>query len=905
MSSPISRLPDSATRSISSRVVIITSALLVKELLDNAIDAKATSVEILVSPDTISKIEVRDNGVGIHPDDFDALGRHGYTSKLRDIEELGNLVGKSLGFRGEALASVNSVADVTITTKTSIEPIATTFQLKPNEGGVLTHKPTSAPVGTTVNVTNLFGRQPVRQQVVAREAKKTVEKIQELLQSYIMARPQLKIMFKVLHTPTRVWSYSPKHNATVIDAALQLFGSEVTSNCLLKTFQATYTSTKDGSSVRLSTSNFSFEAFLANPDVDLRSLPKCHYFSIDGRPMNAGRGTAKRLLKIYLEYLRQSTLVNGISDCFIQLNICCPPRSYDVNIEPSKDDVLFSDKQVIEDAFRYVCNEVYKPAALGYQDSLGTANSQENRVSARSLLGQCQTRHTHSSRIQPILPDCASQITQSPPQISAKVAYYDTKSYARQANTVEKSITEGSDKTQTSTSASFTPINTTGLPSYPHEQNKTLSASNQWKADMSVDLDGHLKRSHQQQPRKARETLSSRETQTSGQHNRGDHLNPWIIAKNGSSEATPDKSKCPPGRSLTPEPPILRHIMAPPGDLDVPGSHRDTERTNLPCLRRPAVPGGPYRSPMASPSNSKTQGASIIPPSHSHRNRRRHEEIPWTPPSSAEKHRFVDVSQIDSPHPSRADGFKQTRISFGGTRSGRHRDVTQSSDSQSELQSRRLYNELESNKSLHMQDIFSTAKRNLHYQLSQMEEGEVPKPGCNGESPRYRQQPSRPRQSFSVLQTNTFANSDAPQEVRQPIATTLPIGDPRAYLLRRQKSMAAEGNDGKLKKLSRLKSSLMPLENSPPEYQTRVLSWIVSVDGSALEGLVRGARKYDKYVSYGALLDGLDMSLSEGRAVESQLQKLLAEQKENIGDENTPVNINLQAMLKGKSVVDT
>ncbi|KAI1422649.1 hypothetical protein F5Y12DRAFT_601604 [Xylaria sp. FL1777] len=894
--SSIYRLPDSATQLISSHGVIVTPTLLVKELLDNAIDARATSVEILISSDTISRVEVRDNGVGIHPDDFDALGRHGHTSKLRDIEELGNLVGKSLGFRGEALASVNSMASVAITTKTSTEPIATTFQLVPNEGGVLSRKSTSAPVGTTVSVTNLFGCQPVRQQIAVKEAKKTHDQIHELLRSYVMARPQLKIFFKVLSTQTRSWSYSPKPNTTVIEATLQLFGSEVTSNCLLKTLQASHPSTNGDSSARAvsrpATSNFVLEAILANPDVALQNVPKRHYFSVDGRPMNASRGVAKRLLKIYLDHLRLSKLVKDTSDCFIRLNICCPPGSYDANIEPSKDDVIFLDERAIEDAFGYICGEMYKPAAVGYQGTLCTANSQENRAPTDSSLSQDQSHQTHSSQAQPTLPDCAPQISQRTPHISTEVSQYDIKRSVDQTSTIEKSKGhEGSQKTSNSTSISFTPINARDHPGDSQSESPTST-------------------SHQLRPHVVPEPPGSQETETGGERNVGDHLNPWVIAKmNGLSEVSPDTvPKRATGRSLTPDPPILRHIMAPPGDLDVPRSHQDMEGTKLPCLHRSPVPGGPYRSPMASPSGMKPPGVSVMPPNHSHTTRRRREHVPWTPPSSLEKHRYIDVSQRDFTHPPRADSFKQTQLSFGDTRSRRPRGGTQGYVSQVEVGSEGL-GEREGNKNLNMQDMFSSAKKNLHYQLSQLEADQMLKLVQSGESQRYRQQPTRQRQPFSVLQTNTHGVSDTVRENREPIATTLPIGDPRAYLLRRQKSMAAEGSDAKIKKLSRLKSSLMPLENTPPEYQTRMLSLTISVGSLALNELVRKVRKYDEYVVYGVLVDGLDMSLSDGETVESQLQRLLTEQKENIGnkdiDKNDPLIIDLQAMLKGKSILDT
>ncbi|TGJ81046.1 hypothetical protein E0Z10_g7728 [Xylaria hypoxylon] len=921
MSSSISQLPDSATRLITSYVVIVTPALLVKELLDNAIDAKATSVEILVSSDTISRVEIRDNGVGIHPDDFDALGRRGHTSKLRSIRELGNIVGKSLGFRGEALASANSMADVTITTKTSTEPIATVFQLIPNKGGILTQRPASAPVGTTVSVTNLFSRQPVREQVAVREAKKTLDNIQELLRSYIMARPKLKILFKVLQAPTKVWSYSPKRNATAIEAALQLFGIEVASNCLLKTLKTGHTSTNGDSLAREistpATDNFLLEVFLANPNVNLRKVPKHHYFSVDGRPISASRGVAKRLLKIYQDQLKRSTLVKEIGDCFIRINICCSPGSYDANIEPSKNNVLFSDEQIVLDAFGHLCSEIYKPASVAHQGTLDTADTPLNGVLTINSSGQAQLHRAHGSQDRPGIPDCARKIAQSFPQTSPEVSRRDTTRSIDQASIVEKSIVlQEPLKTQTLTSMPFTPINARNLPScsqlkgFNGEQSGLPSALNQWKVDMLVDLNERPERSRQQRPPVAREPPCSQDTRTSEEHSTGDRLNPWANVKmSSSSEASPDAGlKYAPGSPMTPEPPVLRHIMAPPRDLDVPRSHQNIERTILPSLQRSTVPGGPYRSPMASPLNSKPPGVSVAPfdPSHTTRRHRRGENIPWTPPSSLEKTRYKDTSKFESTHLPCEEGLKQTQISFSGPQSSRRRSGTQGDVSQAQVRSGWSSGELETNSNLNMQDMFSTAKKNLHYQISQMEGDKGTEVVQNGGPQRHCQGPSRQRQPFTVLQTNTFRNSEAPQDDREPIATTLTIGDPRAYLLRRQKSMTAEGSGTKPKKLSRVKSSLMPLESTSPEYYIHVLSSTVSIGSPALNELVRWVRKYDEYIIYGTLVDGLEMNLFDGRAVESRLQKLLAEQKENIGYEDTgndPVIIDLQAKLKGKSVL--
>jgi DNA mismatch repair protein MutL len=895
--SSISRLPDSATRFIGANVVVVTPDSVVKELLENAIDAKATSVEILVSSDTISKVEVRDDGVGIHPDDYDALGRRGHTSKLRNYEELASVVGKTLGFRGEALASVNSMAEVTITTKTSTEPVAAALQLVPIEGGVLTQKTTSAPVGTTITLTKLFGRQPVREQMAAKEAKKTLDKIQELLRSYAMARPQLKLLYKVLQPAAKIWSYSPKRNATAAEAALQLFGTELTTNCFLKTVQIGNSVTESRALAQrhpgYAAHGFRLEAFIVNPDADLQKLVKRHYFSVDGRPINAGRGVAKRLLSIYLDYLKRSTLTKDIYDCFIRLDIQCPPGSYDANIEPSKDNVLFLEEQTIPNTFKHLCDEVYKPTTRVNQSALNKVNTETSYAPSTDSLGQGQLRHGHELQVQPNIFSSTMDFAANNSGLFPEGSCFNSKPSNDEAKVIEDS---GGHK-----GSKETPF----LPCLQLEEpisgySRAGPVFNQCKVDMSVDLSEGAKRSYQQQHQLPLEPLNSEETLMHEALSAAIHLNPWLTMKArdpsegllSSSDAAIKHAES----RLTPEPPILRHDMAPPKDLDIPQSQQQLENARLYSHQGCLVPGGPYRSPMSSPLTSQPRGAPAVPPNQPRMVlHRRRKQLPWTPPSSVEKNRLINHPLIDSPNLQRADNFKQTRISFGATQPSRCQRGAQSDVSVARGRTQEPPNKLEI-EGVHLQDMFSTAKQNLHYQLSQIENSRLTKAAKNSKHPRQFQQPSSQRPPFSVLQANTVRNTQDVQENERPIPTTLPTGDPRAYLLRRQKSMAAEEESGaKPKKSRRLKSSLMPLENIPSGLQTYSLSLALDVKTRILE-LVRWSGKYDDYVIYGTLVDGLDMSLSEGHEIESRIQGLLTQQKENIGgvgSSNDKVTINL------------
>ncbi|KAK1480860.1 hypothetical protein CABS01_14386 [Colletotrichum abscissum] len=198
----ISQLPQATVRQLGSSVVIPSPVSLVKELVDNAIDANANHIEIRTSANAIDKIQVRDNGHGISSEDYDALGRRSHTSKLRTFEELQCKGGQTLGFRGDALASVNAVSKLTITTRTTRDPVAVLLVLNPKGGGFTDKKHVAGSVGTTVDVSDLFANIPVRRQQILKESKKTYAQIKDLLQS--IPKPFIR-----LNVECRLGSYDP------------------------------------------------------------------------------------------------------------------------------------------------------------------------------------------------------------------------------------------------------------------------------------------------------------------------------------------------------------------------------------------------------------------------------------------------------------------------------------------------------------------------------------------------------------------------------------------------------------------------------------------------------------------------------------------------------------------------
>ena len=130
---PIAALPDSTTRAIGSSLVLNDACSAVKELIDNALDASATSIVIEISLDTLDVIQVKDNGVGIGVEDRQLICERGCTSKIRTMQDLERLGGSSLGFRGEALASVAELSEsLIVTSRVEGEVVGTAMKFGQN-----------------------------------------------------------------------------------------------------------------------------------------------------------------------------------------------------------------------------------------------------------------------------------------------------------------------------------------------------------------------------------------------------------------------------------------------------------------------------------------------------------------------------------------------------------------------------------------------------------------------------------------------------------------------------------------------------------------------------------------------------------------------------------------------------
>lgn len=376
---PIAKLNASTARLLGSSVFITSPCAVVKELLENALDAGADAVDVSISNNTLDSIRVRDNGSGVNLEDMDSLGRASHTSKLHAFEELRDGKVQTLGFRGQALASINTISQVQIITKTDCEPVGTKLDLKPGVGGVgKRFPPVSARTGTTVQVSGLFYNMPPRKQLLLKENKATMARIKELLVAYVLANANLRICFKVTGDEKQSCQYGQTRDRDMKQAILEVFGATVAAN---------------GETHRFAQGPFTLLAFLPSLACDQSVIKgKGAFISINGRHMSLATGIGKALTKVFKTKMHQMWQKRGlptVQQPLLVLAVTCPLASYDVNITTMKDDVLFADQDAVVRAFEGLCVSVYDRAATeeacGRKDNLCEGDAE--MVAAQMRMG--------------------------------------------------------------------------------------------------------------------------------------------------------------------------------------------------------------------------------------------------------------------------------------------------------------------------------------------------------------------------------------------------------------------------------------------------------------------------------------------------------------------------------------
>ncbi|KAK9447935.1 uncharacterized protein V1518DRAFT_428322 [Limtongia smithiae] len=375
----IAPLPPATVRTLSSTQVLLTPLSIAKELIDNALDACATNVLVELDGTTVAHLLVRDNGDGVsrNGDDRDLMCVRHATSKIEGLEDLQRDGGVgTFGFRGEALASLAEVAGkLEITTRTSLDIAAEKWRVS-KAGARLDVKTVPSPIGTTVEASMIFHAIPVRKQMYIKSSKKTITAMRTMLIALCLLHRGLRISFKISRSPAVPTTYMGGN--TLKDAV---------ASCVSR--EAATTSVFINNEYVDDHGAWQIEAVLPKPDSSNDGVSvKNVVFAVDSRLLSNTLHTAKTLLKVAKQYITSS------HKYLLFCNIRTPRDrlTYDVNVEPGKDDVLFFDEEFVMGKWTEVLQGIY---ATDEEETLGDGKEDEVNTS-RMTPGRPDTTWTSS-----------------------------------------------------------------------------------------------------------------------------------------------------------------------------------------------------------------------------------------------------------------------------------------------------------------------------------------------------------------------------------------------------------------------------------------------------------------------------------------------------------------------------
>ena len=320
---PIQVLDQNTINQIAAGEVVERPASVVKELMENAIDAGATAITAEIREGGIGFIRITDNGCGIKREELPlAFLRHS-TSKIRSAEDL--LTVSSLGFRGEALSSIAAVSQVELITKTGDSLTGCRYQIEGGQEKSL--EEVGAPDGTTFISRNLFFNTPARRKFLKTAATEGAH-VADLVEKIALSHPEISIRLIVnnqnkLHT-------SGNHNLK--DIIYTIYGREITAELL---------------PVSVETEMFQVSGFIGKPSIARGNRNFENYF-INGRYIKSGL-IAKAIEDGYKSYMMQHKYP------FTMLHFTVEPEYIDVNVHPSKMELRFKDGEFL---YKTVCQMI-------------------------------------------------------------------------------------------------------------------------------------------------------------------------------------------------------------------------------------------------------------------------------------------------------------------------------------------------------------------------------------------------------------------------------------------------------------------------------------------------------------------------------------------------------------------
>jgi DNA mismatch repair protein MutL len=346
--SRINLLSQRLANQIAAGEVVERPASVVKELLENSLDAGADKLEVDVEQGGVKLLKIKDNGVGIHKDDLAlALSRHA-TSKIADLEDLENI--RSLGFRGEALASISSVSRLAMTSRSAEDGDGNGWKVSV-EGQEMEANlsPAAHPQGTTVEVRDLFFNTPARKKFLKTE-KTEFSRIDEVVKRIALSR--FDVMFNLNHNQRAIHNLLPAKSDQEKQRRVGLVcGPAFVENSVF---------------VEMESSGLRLWGWVSLPTFS-RSQADLQYFYVNGRIIR------DKLVTHAVKQAYRDVLFHGRHPAYV-LYLELAPSAVDVNVHPTKHEVRFRDSRLVHD---FLFSSLHKAlAAVKPSDQMLAAHSQ-------------------------------------------------------------------------------------------------------------------------------------------------------------------------------------------------------------------------------------------------------------------------------------------------------------------------------------------------------------------------------------------------------------------------------------------------------------------------------------------------------------------------------------------------
>ena len=309
---------------IAAGEVIERPSSVVKELLENALDAEADQIFITIENAGKDLIQIQDNGKGIDEDDLEIAFQSHTSSKIKSADELDNL--HTLGFRGEALASIAAISQIEIISHPAYQDYGKKLEI--SEGDIKNCEQCGAPIGTTIKVANLFFNFPVRKKFM-KSNRVELGYITDILTRYSLAYP--KVHFKLIHNSIVIinspaWSDQNKDEGkNKLDqykyAIQTIYGKNISNNLIPVHFN-------DG--------NIKLNGFIGSPEISRADKGAASLFV--NKRLVSNNKISQLIINAYKDYLMRNRFP------FYIIYIEVPPNKVDFNIHPSKKTVKFEDE---------------------------------------------------------------------------------------------------------------------------------------------------------------------------------------------------------------------------------------------------------------------------------------------------------------------------------------------------------------------------------------------------------------------------------------------------------------------------------------------------------------------------------------------------------------------------------